>query len=418
MLVQAKIWRFLSKIAKQFLNPGKMKKITLLLVVFCIVAKINNTVAQSIPKYDHVVFVLEENYAYSDIIGSSYAPTFTALSKTSYTANFSQAYAITHPSEPNYLDLFSGSNQGVTADLSGPAPTAPFNNCNLGSSLIQAGYTFIGYAEGQPSLGWTAGDVGYYYTKHCPWINWIGYNTHKDTIPLTSDVPYAYSGSYTTGPIFPDSNNYSTLPTVSWVIPNSVDDMHDGFPPTSIQNGDSWYKTNMMPLVRWAVNHNTLVITIWDEDDQLHSNNIPCLFSGPNIIPGTYSTPKFNHYDVLRTIENMYGLDSLCGASKTGTVITNIWTGIPTIQSIKNNVSVWPVPAKDELNVKITSASASKASIDLYDVTGKKIEEMPAALVPGDNNVTINTSDIVNGVYFLNIVGDKINVSKKISIGK
>jgi hypothetical protein len=381
-------------------------------------AKFNNTTAQSIPKFDHVIFVLEENYSYSDIIGSSYAPTFTALSQASYTANFTQAYAITHPSEPNYLDLFSGSNQGVTTDLSGPAPTAPFNDCNLGSLVIQGGYTFIGYSEDQPSLGWTAGDVGDYYTKHCPWINWIGYNTNPDTIPIKSDVPYSYANGYTTGPIFPDSNNYSTLPTVSWVIPNSIDDMHDGYPPASIQNGDGWYKTNMMPLVRWAVTHNSLVITIWDEDDELHSNNIPCLFSGANVIGGSYSAPKFNHYDVLRTIEDMYGLAPLCGSSATGTDITNIWTGIPTIQGIKNDVSVWPVPAKDELNVKITSASASKANVDLYDVTGRKIEEMPTELVPGENNVAINTSGVANGVYFLNIIGDKINVSKKITVGK
>ena len=391
-----------------------MKKITSIFMVLCTMAICKGASAQTIPKFDHVIFVLEENYSYSLVLGTTYAPTLLALSKTPYTASFSQAFAITHPSEPNYLELFSGSNQGVTSDLSGPAPTAPFNDCNLATSLIQKGYTFIGYSEDQPSVGWIAGDVGLYYTKHCPWINWIGYNGNPDTVPEASDLPFFPVG-VGAGKYFPDSLHYSNLPTVSWVIPNSVDDMHDGYvPSTSIGNGDSWFKTNIMPLVRWAVTHNSLVITIWDEDDLAHGNNIPCLFSGANIVGGTYATPKFNHYDVLRTIEDMYGITTYCGSSSTGTDITNVWVGIPTVPGIQNEVTVWPVPAKGQVNLKVTSNVEGKVLLSLHDITGRVVKENSVNMKPGDNEFTFNTEGLSGGVYFVNVSGSGMSLCKKV----
>src|ERR1700739_1121046 len=132
-----------------------MKKITLL--AFLLYAYANCLQAQ-LPKYDHVIIIMEENWSYAQTIGGTNAPTLTALSKTAYTANFTQSYGNTHPSEPNYLELFSGTLHGVTTDIVGPASNAPFNDCNMGSSLISAGYTFIGYAESQPSAGWYSGN--------------------------------------------------------------------------------------------------------------------------------------------------------------------------------------------------------------------------------------------------------------------
>jgi hypothetical protein len=376
----------------------------------------------------HVVVVMEENYSYSDIIGNSLAPYINYVAKQSYTANMTLATAITHPSEPNYLDLFSGNNQGVTTDLSGPAPGAPFNDCNIGSSMIQKGYTFIGYSEDQPSVGWISGDQGNYYTKHCPWINWIGHNTNADTIPVTSDVPYSYvKGLYTTGPIFPDSNHYSTLPTMAWVIPNSVDDMHDGSSSTAIPNGDNWFHTNIMPLIRWASKpaNNTVVFIIWDEDDYLSTNpsdHIPLLVCSGLIIGGNYNT-AVNHYSTLKLWEEMYGITTECSSSATATDYpSNMWTITTGIDPVSgesfNKVTTWPVPAKNELNMNIYSVSADNAKVGLYDMTGRLVKEIPAELKIGDNNMTINTDAISNGIYFLNVVGEKINVCKKIIVSK
>jgi hypothetical protein len=388
-----------------------MKKTTLLKIISCLLM---GSYALHAQPPTHVVFVIEENYAYAKIIGSAYAPTFTWLSKQSYVANFTDCYAITHPSEPNYLELFSGSNQGVLFDESGPDSKAPFCDCNLASSLIQKGYTFTGYSETQPSAGWYQSDAGEFVTKHCPWINWVG-GSCADSVPIKDMLPFAPVGTY-----FPDSNHYGTLPTVSWVIPNLVDDMHD--PSTAsvaIPNGDAWFKTNMMPLVRWAANpaNNTIVIAIWDEDDYSASNNIPFLICGGNVKGGNITSPKINHYSVLKMVEDMYGLTE-CGSSSGATAVPSFWVGINSINQPANDVKTWPVPATDELNMNITASSENKAKIGLYDITGRLVKEMLTELKPGDNNLTINTSDISNGVYFLNVTGDKINVSRKVVIGR
>lgn len=407
-----------------------MKKITLSIALIAAIFSATTLKAQ-IPagvKPAHIVFVLEENYAYSEIVGglySSYAPTFNKLAKDSTTVTFTQMYAITHPSEPNYLDLFSGSNQGVIVDESGPDASAPFNNCNLGSALIIGGYSFIGYSETQPSVGWIATDSPPYYTKHCPWINWMngdnGNNvTGPDSVPLKSDLPMFPLNTY-----YPDSLHYNTLPTVAWVIPNCSDDMHDpsSNPATAISNGDAWFKANMMPLINWAKNpaNNTLVIIVWDEDDYSSSNNVPMFFCG-GLVAGGKCTAKLNHYDVLKTVEDIYKI-SLCGSASSGVdVPPSVWKvtiGINSITAPVNEVVTWPVPATNVLNVKVTSVSEEKdAKMALYDVTGKLVKEISVKLTAGANFLSIPTDDVSNGMYFLNITGENINVSKKVVVQK
>jgi acid phosphatase len=98
-------------------------------------------VPSTIPTPDHVVIVIEENHSYSEIIGSSSAPYINSLA--SQGALMTQSFAVEHPSQPNYLDLFSGSNQGVTNDNT-PPPGSSYSTANLGQELIAAGRTFGG----------------------------------------------------------------------------------------------------------------------------------------------------------------------------------------------------------------------------------------------------------------------------------
>src|SRR5690242_19662916 len=68
----------------------------------------------ALPAYDHVVVVVEENHSYSGIVGNPNAPYMTSLANNG--ARMTQSFAVAHPSEPNYLALFSGSTQGLTDD--------------------------------------------------------------------------------------------------------------------------------------------------------------------------------------------------------------------------------------------------------------------------------------------------------------
>jgi acid phosphatase len=55
--------------------------------------------APAVPRFAHIVVVVEENHASGEIIGSASAPYLNSLARTG--ALLTQSYAVTHPSEPN-----------------------------------------------------------------------------------------------------------------------------------------------------------------------------------------------------------------------------------------------------------------------------------------------------------------------------
>jgi hypothetical protein len=254
--------------------------------------------ASTLPVPSHIVIVMEENHSYSDIIGNtSQAPYMNQLAGQG--ALMTSSYAITHPSEPNYMALFAGSTFGLTADT---CPVSEGTTANLGSELLAAGYSFKGYSEGLPSTGYTGCTKGEYARKHSPWINFSNVPT-ADSLPFSS---------------FP--TNYANLPTVSFVIPNLDDDMHDG----TIAEADTWLKKNMSAYATWAKSNNSLLIVTWDEDDYTENNQIPTIFIGQHVTVGKYSE-TINHYNVLATVEKMYGLTAV-GGSAGANVISDIWS--------------------------------------------------------------------------------------------
>jgi acid phosphatase len=195
-----------------------MKK-QILIFFATLVCTVNFLFAQSLPAPDHIVIVLEENHAYEEIMGDSSAdaPYINSLITDTDAALFTQSYALTHPSQPNYLLLFSGDDQGVTSD---DISTSQFTTCNLGAELLAGGFTFTGYAEEEPSVGYLGTSSVNFARKHCPWTNWQG--SSSNAIPSSCNVPYTS---------FP--TNYASLPTVSFVIPDLIDDMHSSLYPTA-----------------------------------------------------------------------------------------------------------------------------------------------------------------------------------------
>lgn len=241
--------------------------------------------------YDHVVVVIMENHGLAQIVGNPSAPYFTALSRQGM--NFTNSHGVTHPSQPNYLALFSGSTQGIGGD----SCPHTFNGVNnLGAQLIAAGRSFAGYSESLPSTGYAGCNSGQYARKHNPWVNFTN-------VPAGANLPYS---------AFP--SDFATLPTVSFVVPNLISDMHDG----NINTGDTWLKSNIDLYAQWAKSHNSLLIVTFDEDDYSTSANlIPTILVGAGLSPGTCNAP-INHYSLLATIEHTYGLPSLTSATPIG----------------------------------------------------------------------------------------------------
>ena len=251
----------------------------------------------AVPEPAHTVVVVMENHSYSDIIGNPAAPYINALARRG--ALFIRSYAITHPSQPNYLALFSGSTQGVTDDGCPYRFTAP----NLATSLVEAGRSFAGYAEDLPGTGSPVCAAGEYARKHVPWADF-------GNVPASASLPF---GS------FPGAD-YARLPAVSFVIPNLCDDMHD----CGVAVGDSWLRAHIAGYANWAMTHDSLLVLTWDEDDGSQGNHIPTIFVGQRVRPGSYAEP-ITHYSVLATIEAAYGLPRT-GHAATAAPITGIWT--------------------------------------------------------------------------------------------
>jgi phosphatidylinositol-3-phosphatase len=258
----------------------------------------------TLPKPDHIIILMEENHGFDEVIGSPNAPFITQLSKDG--ALFTDSHGVTHPSQPNYLAMFSGSTQGVIGDDC-LGNVTPYTTPNLGALLLANGFTFRGYAQTLPEAGSTVcasqkstlTGADLYARKHCPWVNWQGdgENNFSDSVsrPMT-DFP----------------KDFSKLPTVAFVIPDMDHDMHNIGAPgdaAAIQRGDQWLKENLAAYVEWAKTHNSLLILTFDEDDFKTINHIPTIIVGGPAKPGKYNE-HINHYNILHTVEAMYGISA------------------------------------------------------------------------------------------------------------
>ena len=271
--------------------------------------------APVLPRYDHIVIVVEENKDYEQIIGSPAAPYINGTLKAEG-ADLTRMYAEEHHSEGNYFWLLSGSNHAM--GFHDQIPAEPIAAGNLAQQLIAAGLSFKGYSEDLPAIGSTVSGAGLYARKHVPWVAF-------------SNIPNGSTAANSSNLRFADfPSDYTKLPTVAFVIPNLINDMHDGRPPSSVAAGDTWLREHLDGYYQWAKEHNSLLILTFDEDahgpagptdpaaKQMHSKNrIATLIAGAHIKPGEYAEGKgVNHVTLLRTIEAMYKLPK-SGAQQT-----------------------------------------------------------------------------------------------------
>jgi phosphatidylinositol-3-phosphatase len=247
----------------------------------------------------YVQLVIFENESYDQVLGNPDAPYLTGLSKT--WANMTDSHAIAHPSEPNYLALFSGSTHGVNSDQ---CPVS-FNTASLGSELADAGLTFTGFAESMPRDGFE-GCMAHadklpsgwlYMRKHVPW-------------PDFPKVPKKDSLVYHRPLAQPQSD-------FVWITPNMCNDMHD----CAISVGDKWASKNLPKLIAWDAANDGLLVLTFDENNGTAGNQIPTILIG-NVNPGQYGQ-NINHYSVLRTIEDIFRVRHL-GMAASATPIQGV----------------------------------------------------------------------------------------------
>jgi phosphatidylinositol-3-phosphatase len=258
-----------------------------------------STRSAGVPRLDHVVVIVMENKTYDEARTPSYTASLIAGG-----TSFAQSFAIGHPSQPNYLALWSGSTMGVSSDRT-PAPGSPFTSENLGHACETAGLTWAAYAENLPLAGSPVGKAGLYVRKHAPWTNWSNLD-HANERPFTDLDSVEAAGA---------------LPNLVFIIPNQHDDTHDAG--STAADGDRWLAAHVPALLR-AVGPRGLVILTWDEADISPTNRILTVFAGAPVKRGYVSTRYVSHYSVLRTITGALGLPAF-GAAAVDSAITDAW---------------------------------------------------------------------------------------------
>lgn len=247
----------------------------------------------------HVMVIMLENHGYPQIVGSATAPYLNALIARYGLATAS--YADTHPSLPNYLDLVSGSTQGITTDCT---TTCTANGPQLVDQLQAAGIGWRAYIESMPTPCYT-GPTGQLYDRH---HNPFVYAPHlvdnaaecANVVPLTLLTAQLAAG---------------TAPTFLWITPNVQHDMHTG----TVAQGDTWLAHELPSVMAssWYRSGGTIILTF---DEGVTNSGCCGGAAGGHIATVVVSaaTPRgdqlstpVDHAGVLRTIEELYGLPFL-----------------------------------------------------------------------------------------------------------
>ena len=302
--------------------------------------------AASVPAYDHIFVVMEENRDYSQIVGSSAAPYLNSL--LTHGASASNMDAVTHPSANNYLADVSGQtyttvppavgspiSDSCTPTDSGCSTTAT----NLFDEIEASGRTWGAYMEDMPSACYTSHNSGNYVERHnpVPYFSQIRDSASR----CANDKPYAALAG--------DLGSAATTPNFVWITPNLQDDMHNG----TIAQGDAWAKSNVPQILgspAWTTQRSLLVIA-WDENaSQNDGNHIPfiALSSDGSIAPGTVDSTHYTMYSFLRTVEDAWGLPPMhagdSGASDMSAMFTGTASPSPTRTSPSSAPTGTPPP--------------------------------------------------------------------------
>ncbi|HYL12046.1 MAG TPA: alkaline phosphatase family protein [Terriglobales bacterium] len=211
-----------------------------------------------------------------------------------------QYYANTHPSIGNYFMLTTG--QIVTND---DLFMGTIDVDNIVRELIAAEKTWKSYAESIPYHGFTGGDTYPYAKRHNP------FSYFTDVVNSSTQVQNLVSLSQ-----FQSDLANNQLPNFSYLVPNALDDGHDG----PLQVADAWLQYNVAPLISNSTfQADGLLIIVFDEANTNDSTNggghVAALIISPKAKQGFQSTALYQHQSTLRLILQGLGVTTFPGAA-------------------------------------------------------------------------------------------------------
>jgi phospholipase C len=261
-----------------------------------------------VPRFKHVMVVVEENHSYSHVIGNSAMPYLNQLAKSYGLAV--DYYANTHPSIGNYFMLTTGkivtNNDGYTGTVTGN---------NVVQQMLTAGKSWRVYAESLPYTGYIGGDHYPYLKHHNPFAYM------SDVVNSSSEKLNIVSTTHLTTDL---SNN--TLPNYAFIVPNVLHDAHNcPYGGTCSDNlklsvADSWLKTHIAPIIsNSSFKASGVLVIVFDEgaaSDTSHGGgHVAAVVVSSQSKPGYRSTVFHQHQAVLKLACSALGWSSCPGAA-------------------------------------------------------------------------------------------------------
>jgi hypothetical protein len=264
-------------------------------------------------RFNKVMTVIFENTDYSEALEQPY---FAKFAKGG--ALLTNMYAETHPSQPNYIALTSGSTHKVVDDKN-----VKLNVRSIADLLEEHGKSWKVYAEAYPGNCFLGSSKGTYVRKHVPFLSYT--NIQKNPARCKRIVDAAE--------LQIDIQN-GTLPDYSLYIPDMNNNGHD----TNPAFASRWFQKTFSPLTQDARFMNGMLLiatfdeaaylvenTSWPQTGSIFSNQIYTVLFGASVQAGVQNNQRLDHYHLLRLVEDELGLGNLGQNDQRAVPITGIW---------------------------------------------------------------------------------------------
>ena len=251
-----------------------------------------SAVASAAPGRPHVFVIVMENASLARALAAPAVETLA--SKYRVATNY---HAVARPSLPNYLALTSGSTWGVADDDDHALPAG-----GIGAQLSMAGVSWRAYMEGL-----TAGGC-----RNSPYPYALKHN------------PFAYYGGACPKNVVPfdalDADLAGETPQFVWITPGLCHDGHD----CALAEAGPWLAQLVARIVASAsFRERGALFVVWDEGDEGdRANLVPLIVVTPDPA-ARRSAELYDHYSLLATIEDTFGLSRL-GAAASARSLTDL----------------------------------------------------------------------------------------------
>jgi len=302
--------------------------------------------ASRVPLFNHVFLIIGENTSLRDVTASHMPYLVDTLmpeggSLTDYEGLHSGSLS-------DYIGMTAGHytrcdvNDALPYNLNTNKPTCVDRGPNIFSLLDESNISWTEWNESMPNpCGFF--DVGtdwsynVYTTHHNPAVYftriegaryWENFNRAPTPECLQRVLSMGSTAPNDTS-AFDAALAAGTVSKFNMIVPNGCEDSHDlcGARDRLSQFDDFLAREVPKILASRAFGSDGLVLITFDEwgDRTPTDKRVAFVALGPAVLPGSSSTSAYNHYSLLRTLEDGYGLRPYLGRAATAATITGIW---------------------------------------------------------------------------------------------